>query len=267
MDSADAVIWTPTPSDRDRALAYGDGLFETLRLQPSGAPLWRFHRARLLAGAQRLGLPLMAQRLDQALEQALARCDRPAVLKLILSAGEGGRGYARPASLQPQLWARLHPLQPPAVALREQGVKLGLCSLQLARQPALAGLKHLNRLEQVLARAEVSAAGWDEGVLCDSAGWVVECSAMNLFVRHGEQWWTPSLDQAGVAGVARSWLLEQLGEVAQDPRDLSVFATADEVLVCNSVAGIMPVRTLAGWSWPVGTTTRALQSELEQLFQ
>src|SRR5690606_28131172 len=148
-------LWEHSLAADDRGLAYGDGCFDALRLSPAGAPLWPWHRRRLLAGAAALSIPITPEDLDEALRQALARCDAPAVLKLILTRGSGGRGYAAPEPCQPRLRASLHPLPQRPVDHYRHGLATGLCQLRLAQQPALAGLKHLNRLEQVLARREV----------------------------------------------------------------------------------------------------------------
>ncbi len=265
-------LWEPSLAADDRGLAYGDGCFETLRLSPAGAPLWPWHRRRLLAGAAALAIPLTEDTLDEALRQALTRCEGAAVLKLILTRGSGGRGYAAPEPCEPRLLASLHPLPARPAAHYRDGLATGLCRLRLAQQPALAGLKHLNRLEQVLARREVQQAGWDEGLLLDSAGAPVEFTSMNLFARFGDTLWTPPLTQCGVAGVARALILEQLAagaglETTVQMRSLSQLEAADEVFACNSVAGILPVRTLADWQWPVGRATLALQSGWAQIFQ
>lgn len=265
------VQWGAEIAADDRGLAYGDGCFETLRLSPAGAPLWAWHRARLLRTAARLDIEASDNALDEALEQAQARCNGPAVLKLILTRGSGGRGYATPAEAAPRLLASLHPLPVrPESDLRE-GIITGLCQQRLATNPALAGLKHLNRLEQVLARQEVQRAGWAEGLMLDEHGRPVEFTSMNLFARFGDRLWTPRLDQAGVAGVARAVILERLAPargllIDQRMRPLSQLRQADEVFACNSVAGILPVRTLALWRWPVGPVTQALQAGLADFF-
>lgn len=265
------VHWEAETATDDRGLAYGDGCFETLRLTPGGAPLWPWHRARLLGGAARLGIPLAEAVLDEALTQALARCHGSAVLKLILTRGSGGRGYAAPQAVAPRLLASLHPLPARPHSDYHEGIVTGLCQQRLATAPALAGLKHLNRLEQVLARQEVQRAGWAEGLMLDEHGRPVEFTSMNLFARFGDQLWTPPLAQAGVAGVARAVIIEQLAPAAglfisQQLRPLSQLRQADEVFACNSVAGILPVRTLALWRWPVGPVTLALQARLADLF-
>ncbi|MBZ2187722.1 aminodeoxychorismate lyase [Alcanivorax sp. JB21] len=273
------LLWQSLPAD-DRGLAYGDGCFETVRLVADSAPLWPRHRARMLAGAERLGIATSADALDQALREALVQHARQlqqggsphAVFKLILTRGSGGRGYAWPTPATPRLLASLHALPLRPASEYREGLRIGLCQQRLALQPAFAGLKHLNRLEQVMARGEVQRAGWQEGLMCDMQGLPIELTSMNLFARFGERLWTPDLAQCGVAGVARSVIIEKLAvdqglDVDIHARPLSQLESADEVFACNSVAGILPVRTLMDRSWPVGDLTLALQARLEQLFE
>ena len=194
------------------------------------------------------------------------------MFKLILTRGSGGRGYAWPTPATPRLLASLHGLPARPASDYREGIQVGLCQQRLALQPAFAGLKHLNRLEQVMARGEVQRASWQEGLMCDMQGHPIELTSMNLFARFGERLWTPDLGQCGVAGVARGLIIEKLAhdqglDVDVDSRPLSHLERADEVFACNSVAGILPVRTLMDRTWPVGESTLALQARLEQLFE
>src|SRR5690554_5854709 len=149
----------------DRGLNYGDGLFETVRVVHGRAPLWPRHRERLQQGAARLGISFDVAALESALSVACADVDS-AVIKVLLTRGRGGRGYRIDPQQPATLRLSRHPLRLPSEALYRNGLLLGRCDLTLARQPALAGIKHLNRLEQVLARRQVDAEGWDDGLLC-----------------------------------------------------------------------------------------------------
>lgn len=254
----------------DRGLNYGDGLFETVRVAAGGAPLWSRHRDRLARGAQRLGIPFPASLIDRQFAEHLAKADQ-AVIKLVLTRGRGGRGYSAPKQAEPTLLVQQHPLRLPALQRYQDGISVGICDIRLASQPVLAGIKHLNRLEQVLARRQVDQSGWDDGLLLGSNAEPLELTAMNLFARFGEELWTPDLALAGVAGVMRGHLLEQLApemglRVRVASGTLSQLREADELFACNSVAGILPVRKLALWNWPVGDLTRALQGRVSQLF-
>ena len=254
----------------DRGLNYGDGLFETVRVGAGVAPLWPRHRQRLLAGADRLAITVNADALEQAFLGACRELD-DGVLKVLLTRGSGGRGYGVDPSRPSALRLVPYPLRLPPPERYRDGLALGLCDLRLASQPPLAGIKHLNRLEQVLARQQVDAAGWDDGLLCGQEGEPLELTAMNLFARYGDRLWTPDLSRAGVAGVMRSHILDVLAParglaVQVATGTLSQLQQADEVFACNSVAGILPVRKLALWTWPVGELTRAWQHQVNQLF-
>ncbi|MGY0558250.1 MULTISPECIES: aminodeoxychorismate lyase [unclassified Lysobacter] len=229
----------------DRALSYGDGLFETMRAYRGRVPWWDMHWARLERGAHCLQIPTppVAQVRDQA-EQLLDGAD--GVLKLLLSRGSGGRGYAPPTPPQSNWGLSLHPL--PA-SVPTAGLTLRWCDIRLSLQPALAGIKHCNRLEQVLARSEWNdAVVADEGLMRSMDGDVVCATAANLFVLHGDQWRTPEVDRCGVAGVCRQWLLEHfpIRQARLSPADVE---TADAIVLTNAVRGILPVARLGERGW------------------
>lgn len=239
MDAAEAFA-------AGRGFAYGDGVFETLRVVDGRVPWWPAHRDRLAGGAARLGFaPPSPARLDTELA-TLAHEIGGGVIKLVLTRGSGGRGYA-PAQDAAPLWTlSSHPLPP---APRVPGLVVRWCDLRLAAQPALAGLKHCNRLEQVLARAEWRDADIDEGLLRDAEGHVVCATAANVFVLRDGVWWTPPVDRCGVAGVCRGWALNALSaRVAQ--LGVDDVAAADAVFLCNAVRGILPVARLDRSVWP-----------------
>ena len=256
---------------RDRGLAYGDGVFETVRVAASGEPpLWPRHRARLAAGLQALGIPLPDPfRLDAALNEGItALCGEAGVVKLTVTRGVGGRGYLPPSSAKPTVLWQSGALPVWSERHRREGLVLGLCQTPLYPDP-LAGFKHLNRLPQVMARREVARQGWDEGLLLNTRRQPLEATAMNLFVRFADHWWMPDLAAAetGVAGVMRAHLydtLRQRGEkVVCDLRPLSQLRTAEGLFLCNSVVGVLAVRKLAQWHWPVLTSVRKLQQSTE----
>ncbi|MEE4251525.1 MAG: aminodeoxychorismate lyase [Alcanivoracaceae bacterium] len=257
-------------SSDDRGLSYGDGLFETMRMVSGRIPLWQRHRQRLAEGAARLDIPLPATQLDQHIAGQCAS-GGDAVIKVILTRGPGGRGYSVPVEPLPTLLCQRHPLSLPVEARYRDGLELGVCDIRLASQPVLAGIKHLNRLEQVLARRQVDAAGWHEGLLLGACDEPLELTAMNLFARFADQLWTPALTQAGVAGVMRGYVLDTLAPamgltVQVSAGTLPKLEQADELFACNSVAGILPVRKLALCCWPVGEITRAMQEQVRKLF-
>lgn len=228
----------------DRGFAYGDGLFETLRAHRGALPWWERHWRRLDRGAARLKLALPAPDRVRAQAEALLDGD-DAVLKLIVSRGTGGRGYAPPGEAEPTWTLSAHPLPsgPPS-----SGLDLRWCDTRLSLQPALSGLKHCNRLEQVLARAEWSDPRWHDGLMRSTEGDAVEATAANLFVLRADRWLTPRLDRCGVAGICREWVMSTVAvdEARLTPDEVE---TADALFLCNAVRGILPVASLAGRRW------------------
>lgn len=243
----------------DRGLAYGDGLFETMRAHDGQIPWLERHWTRLTHGAQRLGIPLPQRAAaEDAIDELLREAPMAGIVKLLVSRGAGGRGYAPPNAPQPSWIVSTHALQP----VRERLAMIA-CSTRLAIQPALAGIKHCNRLEQVLARMEVAAAGADEGLLFDGEGALVSATAANVLVRLDGAWWTPPVDRCGVAGVMRGWLLEQELVYERAMRAEEVHR-AEALAACNAVRGILAVRSLDGHAWPKCEATAILRATLAQ---
>ncbi len=259
-------VATQTVGFSDRGLHYGDGLFETLALE-AGQPLcWEQHMARLADGCQRLGLlpPSLALLREESLRVSAGL--ETGVLKLIVTRGSGGRGYRPPADAQPVRIVMAYPWPSYPAENSEVGVRVRICHTRLGRNPALAGIKHLNRLEQVLARNEWDDPSIAEGLMLDEAGQVLEGTMSNLFVVSRERLFTASLETAGVAGVMRRIIMEsapalgyRVTECTLSPEDLS---TADELFLCNSLIGIWPVRELAGMPFKVGPVAGRLRRVL-----
>ena len=245
----------------DRGLAYGDGLFETMRAHHGGLPWWDAHWARLSRGSQRLDLALPDQARVRAEAASLFADGGDGVLKLIVTRGGGARGYAPPAEAQPHWLLSRHPLPAAAPAGR---LRLHWCETRMAAQPLLAGIKHCNRLEQVLARAECVAAGADEGLVCDADGRVVSATGANLFVLREGRWETPLLDRCGVAGTCREHLSAPLA--AREVRmDAGTVEAADAVFLCNAVRGILPVAVLGARTWAPHPAVASARHALAQL--
>jgi len=248
---------------KDRGLAYGDGLFETIAVRGGQPILLDRHLARLADGCARLAITADIEQIaDELLRYAAAMGE--GVLKLILTRGDGQRGYAPdPAAPGRRILQGNPPAAYPA-AHAEHGIRLFPCTTRLSRQPLLAGLKHLNRLEQVLARAEWQDSEHAEGLMLDRTGRVIEGVFSNLFIVRDGVLITADLKRCGVAGVMRAEILFQAESLAIPSQitDISLeqLQWADEVFVCNSVYGVWPVRAYAALSWPVGPLTRKLQS-------
>lgn len=255
-------------SIRDRGLAYGDGLFETIAVRGGRPRLLSRHLARLQDGCRRMAIPLDV---DQVEEEVLGFCAQlgSGVAKLIVTRGEGMRGYLPPQPCQPVriLQGGAPPRYPASHA--EEGVRLYPCATRLAEQPLLAGIKHLNRLEQVLARAEWQDDAYAEGLMRDGTGRVIEGVYSNLFLVRNGGLLTADLSRCGVAGVMRRELLERAiaAGLSVQVRDIEYaeLLEANEVFLCNSQYGIWPVRGLQEQHWPLGPVTRKLQAIVRDL--
>lgn len=236
---ADAVL------AEGRGIAYGDGVFETMRAVDGAIPWWPVHRARLASGAVRLGIPLPpGPYLDAELHDWLSQ-HRDAVIKLIVTRGSGGRGYA-PMSGAPPVWMLMAFALP--APMRPLGLTLRWCETRLSLQPLLAGIKHCNRLEQILARAEWNDPEIDEGLMRDTGGNAIAATAANLFVLRDGRWWTPPVDRCGIAGVCRGWAL-RTWSACERRLNAGEVETADAVILCNAVRGILPVARLGDRVW------------------
>lgn len=250
----------------DRGLAYGDGVFETMLVRGGAVWLLQRHLDRLADSCRKLGIDAPDKTvLEQDIATICADAPDPAVLKLIITRGSGGRGYRPPGDAAPRRMLGCFPHEPPPADWYERGIAVRWCATRLARQPALAGIKHLNRLEQVLACAEWNDSRWQEGLMQDTDGLVIEATRTNLFIVVDGELWTPSLRHAGVAGIMRGMLVDattELGVQVQET-DLTVDTVrdADELFLCNSVLGVLPVRSLGEQSYgaPGPVTARVLE--------
>lgn len=250
----------------DRGLHYGDGLFETLPVLVGRIPLLDAHLERFRAGCLRMGFPLPAEEVLRGELRAASAGQARAVLKLMITRGSGGRGYRPPAKPSATRILLRYPWPEYPAAWAEQGVCLRVCKTRLGTNPALAGLKHLNRLEQVLARSEwTEDQAFQEGLMLDGEGIVVEGTMTNVFASPGEGLLlTPDLSRAGVAGVMRGHLIEQAKHagvrVDQQRFDLTEILEKREIFLCNSLIGVWPVAELDGRHYAPGPMTRLAQS-------
>lgn len=236
----------------DRGLAYGDGLFETIALVDGEPRHWERHMARLRTGADRLAIPCPTAEIWREDLRTLLDADAapgvPAnrmVLKLMLTRGSGPRGYAPQANPTPR---RLVQLAPWPAGSGETLARVILCTTPLARSPLLAGLKHLNRLEQVLAAREVVDAGAEEGLMLDTAGELIAGTRGNVFLLEAGTLRTPPLEQAGICGIMREVILETAASfglrAAVEPLGLPDLQQCEGLIFTNSLRGAQVVEQL-----------------------
>jgi 4-amino-4-deoxychorismate lyase len=238
----------------DRGLMYGDGVFRTLRLEAGRAVWWDDHLAKLAADCGRLGLACPASELWAADLQRLSAQRPDGVLKLMVTRGIGQRGYQPPQAAQPTRIALLAPLPEWPASLWQEGVTVRVCDLRLGRQPRLAGVKHLNRLENVLARAEWNDPAIREGLLLAEDGRVIGGISSNVFIHDQGELLTPRLDDCGVAGVARARVLQAAAKRGLTVRErditLDALLAADAVWLTNSLIRLWRVVRLGDRVWP-----------------
>ena len=246
----------------DRGLHYGDGLFETMAAFDGHCPWFPAHYQRLVAGCERLAIPLPDKQVLLREVQQAAEGRHKAVIKILLTSGSGGRGYGRPAVLEPNRVVMQHDWPDYPDSYWQDGVALKLCQTRLACNPDLAGIKHLNRLEHVLARNEWQSNEFAEGLMCDAQGKVIEGTMSNVFVVRSNTLYTPSLTACGVEGVMRRWVLDtapkfnvEAHEVALTPDDIK---QADEVILTNSLIGLWPVKMLESSHYQPGPVYQTL---------
>lgn len=259
---------TETLDALDRGLHYGEGLFETLAVHRGTPLLWDRHVARLRDGCQRLGLP--SPNVDQ-LQDEVGRVAGDAVkcaVKVMITGGVGGRGYRQPASASPSRLVFGYPWPDYPDHWRQTGVVVRLCRTSLSRNPLLAGMKHLNRIEQVLARSEWRDDDIAEGLMQDTEGHLIEGTMSNLFLVHNGSILTPTLEQCGVAGVMRAQVLataDRLG-MPVEVKEITVAEalSADALFVTNSLLGLWPVRQFEERIYAVNPLVHRLQQQLQR---
>ncbi len=258
-------------SSLDRGLHYGDGLFETIAVKNGKLQLWHQHMQRLLEGCERLGFPVIDQKLLHAEAARLLSNDAnnsQSILKIILTRGVGGRGYHSPETPSVTRILLRYPWPSFPDSYWQEGVHVELCKTGLGSNSVLAGIKHLNRLEQVMASREWCEPDVQEGLMLDQQGNVIEGTRTNLFVVKNNQLITPDLSMCGVEGVMRgaitniakkTGLQVHVAAVSQE-----VLKTADELFLCNSIIGIWPVKSVGEIIYSSFFLTKKLMVSLEQ---
>lgn len=250
----------------DRGLQYGDGLFETILVRKGVPRFLEAHLARLARGCERLGLSLDAPAVRADIATAAAKSPALAIVKVIVTRGSATRrGYAPHRSIA----RRIVSLWPTAdTGALAAGVALGIARTRVATNPAVAGLKHLNRLDNVLAAAEIAADEFDV-LMLDSAERLVCGSACNVFAIRGRSLVTPGVGSAGVAGVLRSIVLREapsLGfDVVENPMQLADLVAADGVFVTNARVGVVPVTRVREHSFRMTDIALQLRAHIEAL--
>jgi 4-amino-4-deoxychorismate lyase len=248
----------------DRGLHYGDGVFETALLVQGRVRFLDQHLRRLALGCERLGIATPDPAVLRSDVQRLSGSAERAVLKIVVSRGVGPRSY-RPSSRSKT--TRIVALYPAPPQPADPGLALRWCETRLGRNVRLAGIKHLNRLEQVLAQAEWHDERIVEGLMLDTEGELVSCTASNVFLVRSGVLVTPDLRFCGVLGVMRAEVLRAAREleiaVSEEPLWPRDVAAASEVFITNSVRGIRSVTELDALRWTDTAVADRLRKALD----
>jgi len=250
----------------DRGVQYGDGLFETMAYRNGRVELLNEHLTRLAKGCSRLAIAYPGDLILQAdIERVCRSVDRDAVIKIIITRGEGGRGYRTSRDHNITRIVSSHPL-PEYPNNYQSGIRTRLCQQTLSENSSLAGIKHLNRLEQVLARQEWDDDEISEGFMFDQHEQLIEGVMSNIFIVREKVLFTAILDKSGVAGVMRGHIIniaKRLGiDCQQKHLSLDDLKNADEVFISNSLITIWPVIQIDNIAeYAHGKITQQLQQE------
>ena len=237
---------------RDRALHYGDGCFTSMYGDNQGLFLFNEHLQRLARDCKKLSLDVCTDTIKAwtllSTAYLLAGYEDTYAMKIIVSRGVGGRGYDLPENAQTSIMISLFECDFALDALAPTGeycFAVQQASMTLSSQPLLAGTKHLNRLEQVLAKRELAQYDCQDLVLCDASGFIIEATAANIFYLKDEVWFTPSVAASGVDGIMREAVLQYFSQqgikcqICESP--FSALANADAIFLCNAIKFVVPV--------------------------
>lgn len=232
----------------DRAFQYGDGCFTTMAFRNGHLEFFDAHIERLKLACNTLYLNFDKwSELTSCIFNSL-KSTSDCVVKVMITRGEGGRGYSPEGAVSPNYIITLHTIPAHYTLWHTKGIKLTISPITLASQPLLAGIKHLNRLEQVLVKQALIQTGYDDAIVCDIQQQIIETSVANLFWYKDNVWYTADLSTSGVEGVMRNHVLEVMQQKGIEcqvvKQDVSVLFSAQELFVCNSLMMVVPVLSL-----------------------
>ena len=231
---------------QQRSFMYGDGHFTTAKIKSGSIEHLDLHIARLKEAHKKLKMnPLLWAKLQTTVVD-MAQPYELAVLKVQISRGQAIRGYGQTQKTSPAIFITVTPLNTDFEQMAKTSIELPLVTVQLAKQPLLAGIKHCNRLEQVLIANELESLGLEDGLVLDLVGNIIETSKANIFCYQNGTWFTPDLSDSGVAGVMRQYILSK-SKAQETTLDLaSAISNIEAAFICNSLIGIKPVAKLVG---------------------
>jgi 4-amino-4-deoxychorismate lyase len=251
----------------DRGLQYGDGLFETIAIKDGQLLLWSAHMKRLNEGCKALNLPVIDEEIWLADIRSLNLKDSRGVIKLILTRGQGGRGYQYINSPEVTRIVSNHNWPEYPDSYTSKGVKSFFCNTRVSINSTLSGIKHLNRLDNVLARNEWQSADIAEGIMLNDNDHVIEGTMSNIFAVNDDIVYTPLLNNSGVKGVMRDAVINLSNSLNIEVQELDLsrelLLNMDEIFLTNSLIGIWPVMELDNYKYTPGKTTGLLMDKLD----
>lgn len=247
----------------NRGLAYGDGLFTTAKVVDGKIQYLSSHVHRLLSGCKKLAIcaPNKIELTEQLTQ--VAKQYNLAVLKVIITASNGGRGYARAIELSSDIIIMVHNYPTHYEELAIEGITLGNSKQQIGINPMLSGLKHLNRLEQVLLRQELVKTKEDDLVVTNINDEVIEATSANLFFWLNDKLYTPDVTNSGVNGIMRQTILKHYPDTIIKSVTLADLASSKAIFICNCVMGVMPVKNYNGQSLSI-TLSQGILNRVNQ---
>jgi len=254
-------------SANDRGLAYGDGFFTTAKVVNGKVEFWRDHVERLMRASNKFSIELPSLLTLFTEVQTVIAGVELGCLKIVITRGEGGRGYSAQGCDNPTRLISLSPWPVHYQDWQRDGIHLGVAEFKLGLQPYLAGYKTLNRFEQVLIKQELNALEYDDLIVCDINDHVIEASAGNLFWFTEGTLYTPELSQTGVAGIMRKQVLQRAEQkaipVALVKTDIVQLEYCEAMFITNALMGIVPIKQFQQRLFSDFSLVQALQQEIK----
>ena len=251
-------------SVEDRAVQYGDGVFETIAVKENLLEFWKEHYLRLNKGCKVLKIKCPSELfLKKEINKFVKKIKKKKfILKIIISRGIGGRGYNLPKKAKPTRILGAYNWPNYSKANLKKGIKMDVCKIKIATQPYLSQIKHLNRLEQIIARSEWQGKNISESIMLDFNKNVIEGTMSNIFGVKKNIFYTPEIEFSGIQGVMRNQILKLLKKNKEKYKikkiKLKELLNFDEVFVCNSIFGIWPVKQILKKNFSFGKKTKEL---------
>lgn len=262
-----------TVSVLDRGLSYGDGLFETMswrhlrELDSFGVEFWNRHLKRLSASSLKMKIKMPSKEIlnnykDKIIKKSINLGFNEGVLKIIITRGVGGRGYKYEKDIEPTIIFLSFPKVRIDESFFKKGVNLKFCKSPIFVNHQLSGIKHLNRIDSVMARSEWQNKEFFDGVLLDDSKNIIDGTMTNIFFSKNNILYTPDLKKSGINGIMRQVVIEKskiffnsVHEIQINKKNLKLY---DEMFITNSIIKILPVKKLEKKEFSISQSTRNL---------